>query len=1030
MTAIPYKFSDQIVIRTPKYPYINNYEFTGIQSFTENIEFMEAIYIASPDLYYSTIKLLNKEIKSTKDKNKIIASLLKYFTRMYSRSTPFGLFSNCIVGNWDFKPNSMLLTKDDSTRHSRLDMYYLYELAQKLAELPFIKEKLLFHTNTSHYFAGKEVRYVEYSIKNSQRSYRLSGIKLNPHLVLVAELCTKGIGITDICKILIKNGLSATVANNFVTELIDVQFLVNQFEPAITGPEYIYQVIDILSTINRESPESEIDSIISNLKTISSKLKKLDESKINDIEKYKEIIDFIKKLEAPYRENKLFQVDSFRIPTVTPNLNSVLQKGILDSLALLNNMGFGSAKENPDLTFFKKRFIEKYESKSIPFLEALDPDYGIGYPASKKPHFTPLIDDLTLPPPTIQSLNLKLSSIELQLHEQLVKAEGSKSRFEIDIEKLILNVEDGDFDDLPPSTAAIFRIVNAVDNVIYLESFSGPSAINLLSRFAHGNDEIKKLAQYITEEEEKLNSSVLFCEFVHLPESRASNVIAHPIFRKFELNYLAKSSTTEENKIDLSDVYLKIDNDQIILFSRKLNKRIIPRLSHVHNHFSKTLPVYHFIGDFQRNQLRSDLGFTWGNLTNLFYFFPRVVFKKIILSPATWQFNKKQLFTSNSEIGQWLTNYNIPQLVLYCEGDNELLINFKNELSIDIWLDAIKNKEKITLKEFIYDEKTDSNSYITQCVAPLIKTKAVYGINNTLHHSSQTPIKRTFIPGTEWLYYKLYSGSSTLDNIIVNIASPLADELLSCNLIKKWFFIKYEDPESHLRLRFHLTDLSNHSKIVAIINGYLRSSNEKDFIWRIQTDTYVREVERYGSNTIALIENIFYHESRAATQLLKLLSGKDKENIRWLWCLKSIDSLLDSFSLTLSEKQELLSKLHLGLMREFKVDKGLQFQINNKFRVWKPDITDILETKINSNQHLLFSIINERNLAIKEKVEEILTIKDNNQLEVNWNAILGSIIHMQLNRVLNQNARLQEMVIYDFIIKHYNYLKSKKEVTT
>jgi len=59
-------------------------------------------------------------------------------------------------------------------------------------------------------------------------------------------------------------------------------------------------------------------------------------------------------------------------------------------------------------------------------------------------------------------------------------------------------------------------------------------------------------------------------------------------------------------------------------------------------------------------------------------------------------------------------------------------------------------------------------------------------------------IKRTFIPGDEWLYIKLYTGYKTADTILTEILPEIISKLKDEQLIDKWFFIRYYDPHYHL----------------------------------------------------------------------------------------------------------------------------------------------------------------------------------------------------------------------------------------
>ena len=70
-----------------------------------------------------------------------------------------------------------------------------------------------------------------------------------------------------------------------------------------------------------------------------------------------------------------------------------------------------------------------------------------------------------------------------------------------------------------------------------------------------------------------------------------------------------------------------------------------------------------------------------------------------------------------------------------------------------------------------------------------------------------TQVKRSFIIGSEWVYYKIYTGPKTADSILVDFIKPIVDQLLKDGIIKMWFFIRYADPEFHLRVRFQITNL-------------------------------------------------------------------------------------------------------------------------------------------------------------------------------------------------------------------------------
>ena len=82
-------------------------------------------------------------------------------------------------------------------------------------------------------------------------------------------------------------------------------------------------------------------------------------------------------------------------------------------------------------------------------------------------------------------------------------------------------------------------------------------------------------------------------------------------------------------------------------------------------------------------------------------------------------------------------------------------------------------------------------------------------------------IKRNFIIGDSWVYYKIYSGAKTSDSILAEIIKPLTEALLKEKIIDKWFFIRYSDPKHHIRLRFHYEDPHNISIIINRLQLYI-----------------------------------------------------------------------------------------------------------------------------------------------------------------------------------------------------------------
>lgn len=282
-------------------------------------------------------------------------------------------------------------------------------------------------------------------------------------------------------------------------------------------------------------------------------------------------------------------------------------------------------------------------------------------------------------------------------------------------------------------------------------------------------------------------------------------------------------------------------------------------------------------------------------------------------------------------------------------------------------------------------------------------------------------IQQIFIAGDEWLYYKFYTGAKTADKILSNIIKPITEQLLSNSIIDKWFFIRYADPKQHIRVRFHYTKPQYVFNIIQVVNTFSKPYIVQNLLWKVQLDTYQREIERYGVNTMELSESLFYHDSNMIVSMLNFIDGDRGEKIRWLFSIRAIDTLLSDFNLSIPDKHDLLKNLADNLGKEFGLNSFLIKQLSNKYRKERKLINDILnrEKDNESNIKPLFHLLDIKSSTSKVMISKILIINKNKNLQVTLDHLLRSYIHMMMNRIFKSKHRLHEMVIYGFLFRHY-----------
>jgi len=293
-------------------------------------------------------------------------------------------------------------------------------------------------------------------------------------------------------------------------------------------------------------------------------------------------------------------------------------------------------------------------------------------------------------------------------------------------------------------------------------------------------------------------------------------------------------------------------------------------------------------------------------------------------------------------------------------------------------------------------------------------------------------MRRIFITGSEWLFYKLYTGPKTADLILTEVIKPVSEELLKNGIIDSWFFIRYSDPKFHLRVRFHHTQNIQIQKSIQIVHNYLFPYVDTNLIWNVSNDTYVRELERYGYSLIERAERIFFYESVMIVGILALIDGDDGEMIRWLIGLRAIDDILEMFGFNEEQKRSYLEKLRNGFGEEFGMKKDLKLQLSNKYRIEKKKIENILNRTHDNDSEMapIYELLQIRKQKTLPIVLEIKNLEKNNNLEVSVDQQINSYLHMMINRLFKSKQRLHELVLYDFLCQYYTSQIARKKRTT
>jgi hypothetical protein len=719
------------VLRAPLLSFSFFEELTSKQNISDDdlkklfdkAEIKEAIFLATPVLFNELEKWLANKITDRDKIEKLKYSLLKYISRMSSRCTPFGLFAGCAVGKFDIETNIILDNISNNKRHTRLDMNYLVALSQNLAKIENIKKQIMFFPNTSIYKSGSQLRYVEYEYINNIRQHNIMAVEDSIYLQKIFKASEKGMSMIEIINLLVDDDNSFEEVSDFVEELISSQILISELEPTASGQEFLGQVKSVLLKLKDTQEQLNI------INYVEAKLLEIDKLIGNHTGEFIEISHCVKELGTDFDPKYLFQTD-----LILNTKANVLSHSIIDSvkrgMSLFNKITIPPKASL--LNSFKDAFYERFEEREVSLSKALDVEMGIGYIQNQ--YFldnNPLIDDIIFP--ASENMNsfrdIKWSRIHSIFQKKIIEAFACEN-FSIKLTDKDFDGLEEDWTDLPDTISTIIEIVivNGEERIIINDAGSSSSA-NLFGRFCHGDDILKEYTQRITNLEKDMNKTKILAEINHLPQSRLGNVLLRPVFREYEIPYLAKSTLNNENQLKIEDLYISIKNKKSIqLRSIKHNKEVIPRLSNSHNYSSSSLPIYHFLCDMQTQNIRGGIGIDLGPFVNEYEFIPRIEYENLILSVATWNIKESDIATLhqlNKDGMEVLEKFRlfrkdkkIPKYFMLIESDNKLLINSENLTSVKMFLNTIKKKSNVKIREFLFEEEgiirsSDNKEYYT-----------------------------------------------------------------------------------------------------------------------------------------------------------------------------------------------------------------------------------------------------------------------------------------------------------------------------
>jgi thiopeptide-type bacteriocin biosynthesis protein len=992
-------------------------------------EFREAVFIASPSLE-AALESWRREPES-KAARKAEQSLVCYFSRAAARPTPFGLFAGCTTGKVGKRTRLQLSDADLYRRHTRIDMDYLWALSEALERDSALRDGFLHRPNSSLCEVGARLHFAEAVQAENGRSYRLVAVDKTPYLMATLERAREGEHLDVLAAALVDDEVTHAEAKAYVSELAESQILTSELRPQLTGEQPIAVLIRTLA----QNPASA--QAAQRLSDAQNDLAVIDGEGVGaSPDRYRAIASALSGLPAAPQQSRLVQVDLTK-PACELALGEHVVAEILRGVRALH--AFTRGREPEALARFREGFVRRYETREVPLPEVLDEENGIGFERSSSPSAEAAELLGGLPLGRVGDQTARWTRHDALLLDKLGRALGAGDD-EISIDSSDLaSVEGSEPLALPDGLQVMASIEAASEDAVgrgafrvFVRSASGPSGAELLGRFCHVDAQLHRyLAEHLRVEESNRPDCV-YAEIVHLPEGRVGNILCRPVLRAYEIPYLGRSGAPAERQIPVSDLLVSVERDRIVLRSRRLGREVIPRLTTAHNYVWRGLGVYRFLCALQHQATASGLMWDWGPLESA-PFLPRVVHGRTVLSRATWNLNDSELAAFRQPPGgpqfaavqQLRAERSLPRYVALVDADNELVVDLDNVLSIEALAGQLKRRASTALVELLPGAESlcavgPEGRFVHELVLPFVRSSS-HPPSASVRPRRATGCQRRFAVGSQWLYAKLFTGTATADRVL-DVAVEAVGASLASAVASRWFFIRFGDPEWHVRLRVNGDPRGLLHETLPALSSLTAPLVDSGQLWRVELDTYEREVERYGgARGIEIAEEVFHADSDAVLAIMRALKGEAGADQRWRAALIGIDRLFDDFGLGLERKRAIVRFACDGYGKELGADRVFQRALSHRYRDQRAELEALVNGAGEPPLALRGGVeaLRRRSVRVEALAEELRWLDERGELSASLDEIVMSYAHMHVNRLLRSAQRAQEYVLYELLDRIY-----------
>jgi len=797
-------------------------------------------------------------------------------------------------------------------------------------------------------------------------------------------------------------------AEEYLHTLIDAGVLLSSIEPVLTGTRD-----DATTLVSQLSELPETRAMADSLGHVISGLQGADHPTFKNMDEYRVLADTLPSREE-FGTRARYLNSNLRVQLVDAEVGATVVDVVTDALQFLHEI---SVPAQRPLEAFCRRFVERYGTREVPLLEALDDDLGLG---SNEPGRSELIEGISFRPASESRRTWRKRDDHLLARVMRASREREDTIYLDEADRDQMRSESGGgpflsaFCALATVSAANASSLEAGEFSVYVYGYS-PS-IALLSRFCLYDKALLEAVSHFVEREQEIEGDVVLADVVHQPgRYELGNVVKRPSLRGFEIPYLGVSGAAVANQILPSDLTVTVRAETVILRSRRLGKRVLPRIGTAHAYKNEgNLPIYQFLGDVETQEITHGATWTWPPGFEFVDFLPRVQRGRAIFSLAQWRLDRKAVaeFVQSPrplEIARlWQDQRRMPRHICFTRASRLLPIDLNSEVSLSCLQDQMRGRSEAVLVEMFPEPdgtwlRGPTGRHSQEIVLPYLSASHDATSVMPVQHSPSAGV-RTLIPGSPCLYLKCYLRGIQADEVIGRTIPRILAAAEQVADLERWFFIRYADPEPHIRLRIFSPSPALLGEVCGIASRMLM---ETPGAAKVQIETYEREVERYGGAEGVLLAERWFHVDSAA--VAEILAGPELVP-RWQATLAGVAAILRDFRLDAESQVRVAREMRAAFWLEFRLGDDARRHLAQKYRVHRSTIQAALR-----GDGAVSELINRRSASTVHIADQLLAATSGGRISRSIEELIRDFCHMHVNRMICEAAREHEAVIYDFL---------------